>query len=258
MSKPNQAEPEQRRGQDIAESQIGRATGQQNEFMQMLRTALAGRGATFDPLMAKLSEMLPGFFNLAQSPLDIGTPEGLSPEALAALKGQAIEGVPAHFDAASQRLKAQLARRGLTGGTGTSGLAAGPLGGLEIAKEQERAGALRGVTLADEAARKADLESRRSLALNTRQLALSGMSGGFGAGGDLLSKMLQGTDISPFVSGASSALGEAGHATGIRTSPGLVLRDPNRPESMWRTFGKAAIGTGLRMGGDWAMGKING
>ena len=254
MSKPNKAEPEQQRGQQIAENQIGRATGTQDEFMQMLRDQMAKRGGTSDPLMAKLAEMLPGLFDLAKSPLDIGTPEGLSPEAMAALKAQAIEGVPAHFDQASQRLKAQLARRGLAGGSGTSGLVAGPLGGLEIAKEQERASGLRNVTLADEAARKADLESRRSLALNTRQLALSGMTGGFGAGSDLIAKMLQSTDFAPFISGASNALGEAGQATANRTSPTLVLRDPNKPESMWRTFGKAAIGSGLglaskRLGG---------
>ncbi len=79
----------------------------------------------------------------------------LSPQAAAALRGQAIEQVPARFQAERERLTTDLQRRGLFGsGNPIGGEAARLFSGLGAAQESERARAIRERILAEDEARR--------------------------------------------------------------------------------------------------------
>jgi len=84
-----------------------------------------------------------------------GMKTGLPPEALAALQGQAIEAVPERFDRLGEQMRTQLMRRGALGGEmpASAGDYLRDIGGLEQAKESERARGLRETAFANEAAR---------------------------------------------------------------------------------------------------------
>jgi len=102
------------------------------------------------PIMAYLMRLLQ----------DPGSAPGLSSAALAALRGRAIDEIPGRFETQASNLKTSLARRGLLTSAGpASGLAIPQLSGLATAMETTRSNALRDVTLADEEARRGNLQT---------------------------------------------------------------------------------------------------
>lgn len=105
--------------------------------------------------------------------------EGLSPQAMAALRAQAIEGTAGAYDDALSRAVVNLSRRGmLTGATAAGGDAARLFGGVYAQKAQAKADALRKTTLADEQARRENWVQNRQWNLNRRGLLLEGLRGG--------------------------------------------------------------------------------
>jgi hypothetical protein len=84
--------------------------------------------------------------------------EGLSPQAMAAMQGQAMDTIPAKYDQARQQLAAKMGSRGLGGAMGTM---ANQFGDLEAQKAAEQAGSLRNITLQDENLRNTNMGLNR-------------------------------------------------------------------------------------------------
>ena len=165
--------------------------GQGDRLRQMFQDLLAGNQSTFGDVFGLLQGIFPQIYGengVGGAMPDMGgdlpgkdfqlpefTSEGLSPQALAALRGKGIDSLNSNFDSSMQNLRASLARRGLSGGGGPmSGLSVDPLAGAYQKHAMDRAGALRDVTLADENQR---FLNRRDLSVPARQQALQMMLG---------------------------------------------------------------------------------
>lgn len=102
---------------------------------------LGTKSALFSSMFPQLQEMLKGT-------------EGFSPEALAAMRGQAIEGTGQQFNATEEALRRSLSSRGLrTGNAPVSGLAGREFSDLGAARAATTSGALRDVTTKNESQR---------------------------------------------------------------------------------------------------------
>lgn len=149
-----------------------------------------------------------------------GGGRGFSPEALAAMRGQALEGTTARFGELEGRLKTMLARRGAAGGdVPVSGDFMRTVAGLESAKEMGVSDALREVTLKDELLRLQNLFAAAG--------ALTGAGSVFRP--------------DPFIGGASDALG---------TRANLSIAGLNQ---MGQIISGVSQGAGTALGG-WAGG----
>ncbi len=184
---------------------------------------------------------------------------GLSPEAMTALRRQAVEGTERDYQSNISSLKSQLGQRGAFGGQ-TPGDVNAMLSGyapLMGARDSSRANQLASATLADEQ-RKFD-----TLGLNRQTAAqFAGLSSGLATG------LKNAYSPSPFLSGADSALSGLGSAInagnqsgfqGIQTAGNLAgTWADQKPESfkniLYGSLVNAGLNTGGNLLGDWLGG----
>ncbi len=184
---------------------------------------------------------------------------GLSPEAMTALRRQAVEGTERDYQSNISSLKSQLGQRGAFGGQ-TPGDVNALLSGyapLMGARDASRSSQLANATLADEQ-RKFD-----TLGLNRQTAAqFGGISAGLSTG------LKNAFSPSPFLSGADSALSGLGSAInagnqsgfqGIQTAGNLAgTWADQQPESFKNILYSSLLNTGLNTGGnllgDWLGG----
>lgn len=136
--------------------------------------------------------------------------EGLSPEAMAALRGQAIEGSATQYGQNVEALKTELARRGAAGGgdlPGSAGDIARGYGPLMASRDAQRSQGLRDAILADEQ------RKFESFGLN-RQTAMQGLNTAAGLTGTLGNVY----DPSKFLSTSTNALGQLTDIVGNRNA----------------------------------------
>lgn len=155
--------------------------------------------------------------------------QGFDDATLAALRGQAIEAVPAQFDDARKRLMVALTRKGGMGGNlPVSGDFLKGLGAFEAEQEKTKAGMLRDVTV---------------------QNALQKLQNRFNSANALLGVGAQ-FDPSQFTSGAASALGSRVNAANAADRPGFFGQ-------LGGAFA-GALGQGLGRGASAGIGSLFG
>lgn len=204
---------ETEKAQNISEQQIALSREQMQQQNELLKQELTRRNQLLDPLYQSL---LPAIQSRVSG--------GMSPEAQAALKGQAIESVPSRFEDAQRNLTTMLAQRGLFGGdTPAAGVTAPYFSSLATGMETTRAGLLRDAILQNEQAKEAAI----------------------GQGGGLAGAITGSYSPSPFIYGAGNALGAAGQATGVRAQ----LIKPG----FW-DYAAPVIGAALGAGGQYFAG----
>jgi hypothetical protein len=183
------------------------------------------RFGQFDPQLQEYSQFGAGDVTDLQG--------GYSPEALAAMRGQAIDAVPGRFDAAARNIRLQQLRRGGGGMAPAGGDYSRDFGNLYAAREQSRAGALRGITVEDERLKRENILANRQHALAKRGVGLQAM--GLGASiNQARSSAIQGA-MNPYISGQ----------TALTQTAGQMIRPEDTRPGFWKQLGGAALGAGL-------------
>jgi hypothetical protein len=171
------------------------------------------RGERMDPVYSQQMNQLAKYFGFAGEEVTAPTlaeTEGLSPQAMAALKGQAIEGTGLAFDDATAAVMKNLGRRGLAGGlTAGTGDLARMLGPIYAQQAMAKGQALRGITLTDEELRRKNWEANRAWNLNRRALLLQGLQGGLGSSNELLRTIAASYNPSKYMPGFTSVVSAA-------------------------------------------------
>lgn len=233
-----------KQAQQATEAQIGISREQLAMMNQLMQRQLAQRDSSIGTLLPGLQQGLGAYGDqaqrLSQEGIDMAdqsgaagvsratqfADQGLTPEAEAALRSNAMGAIPAQFQNAQSQLQAQLARRGLFGGaTPASGLAARELSPLYAAGAGAHAGALRDVILQKEGARRQGLSALLAAqgqglqgSLAARGQGLQGQLQGINTGFAGVGTLGQVYNPNAFVGGAESSLGAAGQATGQRAN----------------------------------------
>jgi len=165
---------------------------------------------------------------------------GLTPEAMAALRTQALEQVPANFNRMEEQIRTELMRRGALGGDlpASAGDYVRELGGLDAQKEALRAGLLSQATLADQSA----LQQNRANALNAAGLtnSLLGTAGGLESPNAFLGSANQ--TLNTMLGGVGGQAGAQLQALGVQATLGNSLAT-NSPESLKSILLAGLLGT---------------
>lgn len=214
-----------------------------DDLKNYLGFARAGAEQTFaernELVRSMMGKVLPGIES-AMGTMNVA--EGLSPEAMSAMRAQAVEGPQRDYQGQVEQLKTALAGRGAYGGGETPGDFGAIIGGyapLMQARDQARQGLLQNTILADEQ-RKFD-----TLGLN-RQTAASAMSTGAG----LTSALGQIYNPAAFLGASENALGQlagvvnsgtASQFQGINTAGNLLGIAGESDPNSWSSLLKAAL-----------------
>jgi len=141
----------------------------QNDLQNIYGT-LAGRANVLGPTLGSLTSAAPGAADVYRNAFaNMNTAQGLSPEALSALRTQGTSGINDQYQSAAQALNTQLLRRGAVG-QGALPSSGGDISRayqpLYTAMEQAKSKAQTDTILADEAAKRASLTENRTNALS--------------------------------------------------------------------------------------------
>jgi hypothetical protein len=209
-----------------------------DRYGQGLATAEGRMGGALDRF-SQFDPQLQEYSQFGQAPVT-GLEGGLSPEALAAMKGAAIDQVPGRFDAAARAIKLRQLRRGGGGAAPAGGDYSRDLGGLYAAREQERAGALRGVTMEDEKMRRENILANRQQQLAQRGVGLQAM--GLGANINQGYANTISDQAGRYIGGQTSL---AGTEAGLGQTLGQQIRPEDTRPGFWKQLGGAALGAGM-------------
>ena len=158
--------------------------------LQSLYNSLSGRAGALDPSVAALQGLngsASGAFGNAIA--NQNTAQGLSPEALSAMRTQATSGINDQYQSAAQALNSQLLRRGAIGSAqlpGSGGDISRAYQPLDSAMEAAKTKATTDTILADEAAKRQSLYQNQQLALSAANNVFGNQVGAFNAGNSAL------------------------------------------------------------------------
>lgn len=240
---------------DIMGQMLGKQQGaidQYGPLMQQFMSQLQGeQGNLASAANAQVNPLLANAKQLS---------EGLSPEALAALKGQAID-QNTGFDQAMSQQMAAMGARGF-GGQGGMGNLEAQLGGLYGQREQAKAGALRNITMQNENLRNQNIMANNQFnlanlqgGLQSKNLTLQGLASALQAGsslygqqGNTLSTLLSAYNPTGYGQLAEGALGLGNQSVSQQLQAGQTIA---QLPSFWNNLMTAGLGAAGTAAGGW-------
>lgn len=265
MPSNSQIEQMQRMTEDYIRSQYGRGQdfwNKGNFFADRAADMNQKRQQMIDPIYNEI--LRPGmadYLGMLQDPLEyqsLADTEGLPPEAIAALKANAIDTTGHQFGIARSRLKEQMGKRGMVGGaSGASGIYGRMLMPLFSAEAQTRQGALRDVILQNIQQQIANQANQNEFNLTNRLQDLGGYSNLIQGANQGIATIGSTYSPDPYLTAATNMYG-LNVDTGRNILGGIGERGQHMKQSKWEQYGMPIIGAGIGAGMNFLTGGLAG